>query len=126
MIEAVIVLPVVLMVLFAIVEFSIVFSRWQTLTNAAREGARTAIVYRSTCDTTQVENTVRGVSQAYATAGGITLADSDVAITGVCGATNTNSSVTVTSDYQYRVIRNMAAGLNSTITITGSSVMRNE
>jgi Flp pilus assembly protein TadG len=124
MIEAVIVLPVVLMLIFAVAEFSIVFSRWQSLTNAAREGARTSIVYRTDCDPALVDPIVRQVVKDYALSAGITLVDADIAVVGAC--VDPNSSVTVDSDYQYLVLSNLAPGLASTITITGTSVMRNE
>ena len=39
-VEATIVLPLMLMLIFGIVEFGISFTRWNSLTNAVREGAR--------------------------------------------------------------------------------------
>jgi hypothetical protein len=58
-VETVIVLPLLLMLLYGIIEMSLVLSRWQAVSNAAREGARTAIVFRSTCDVATVEAAVR-------------------------------------------------------------------
>jgi hypothetical protein len=46
MLEMVIVAPVLLLLLFAIAEFGIAFAQWQTLSNAAREGARVGVVFR--------------------------------------------------------------------------------
>ena len=42
MIELAIVLPILLLVLAAIIDFGLLFQRWESLTNAAREGARIA------------------------------------------------------------------------------------
>jgi hypothetical protein len=126
MIETVIVLPIVLMLLFAVAEFSLVFARWQTVTNAAREGARTAILFRTGCDPATVEDEVRARVRNYTSPAGIVLADADITISGVCGASSTNSSVTVTAPYTFRVLDGMAPSLSPTIDTVGSSVMRNE
>ena len=42
LIELAIVLPILLLVLAAIIDFGFLFQRWEALTNAAREGARVA------------------------------------------------------------------------------------
>jgi len=125
-VETVIVLPLLLMLLFGIAEFSLVLSRWQAVTNAAREGARTAIVFRSSCVVADVEAAVRQRVKDYATPLGITLNDSQIQISGVCGTSNTNSTVRVTSPYQFRVLGSFAPSLSPTVNTTGTSVMRNE
>jgi hypothetical protein len=66
MLEFVFILPVLLLVLFSIVEFGLLFGRWQTLTNAAREGARTAVVFRKDCDATALQTEVRTIVKDYA------------------------------------------------------------
>ena len=48
-VEATIVLPLMLMLTFGIAEFGISFTRWNSLTNAVREGARTGVVFRTPC-----------------------------------------------------------------------------
>lgn len=125
-VETVIVLPILLMLLFAVAEFSLVFARWQALSNAAREGARTAVVFRSDCNVATVEAEVRQRVTDYATSAGITLNSGDIDVQGVCGTPATNSRVTVTAPYQFRVLRGFAKSLSPTITITGTSEMRNE
>ena len=54
-IEATIVLPLIILLVFATAEFGISFTRWNSLTNAVREGARTGVVFRSPCDAGPVE-----------------------------------------------------------------------
>ena len=78
MVEMVIVLPLLLMILFGIMEFGVVFGRWQTVTNAAREGARTAVMFRTDCDATAVSTEVKDVVKSYAAGIGITLVDTDI------------------------------------------------
>src|SRR6476620_6996409 len=50
MVEFTLVLPVLLVVLFGIIQFGIVFSNYVALTDAVRAGARTAAVSRSAID----------------------------------------------------------------------------
>ena len=47
MVEMVFVLPVLLMVLFAIAQFGLMFNRWLTLSNAVREGVRAGVTWES-------------------------------------------------------------------------------
>jgi Flp pilus assembly protein TadG len=126
MVEFVIILPILLMLVFAIVEFGVLFGRWQTLSNAAREGARTAVVFRTNCDATAVEAEVRQRVKDYASPLGITLADGDIDVSGVCGASNTSSTVSVTLPYTFRVLPGFASSVSPTIDLVGNSVMRNE
>lgn len=126
MIETIIVLPILLMMLFAVTEFSVVFSRWQTISNAAREGARTAVVFRAPCVAAEVEADVRARVRAYASSAGITVTDDQIQITGVCGDSNSNSSVQVNAPYRFRVVGSFAPSLSPTIDTVGTSVMRNE
>lgn len=126
MVEMVIILPVLLMLLFAIAEFGLVLTKWQTLTNAAREGARDAIVYRTGCDAATVESEVRTKVKNYAAAGGVTLTDADIAVSGACGAANTDTSVSVDHDYTFMVLPGFASSINPTLTLSSSATMRNE
>ena len=126
MVEMVIILPVLLMLLFAIAEFGVVFARWQTLTNAAREGAREAIVFRSPCDATTVENEVTTTVLNYAAAAGITLVATDVSVTGACGPVNTDTAVDVSHTYTFQVVPGFAASLNPSVDLSTSATMRNE
>lgn len=125
-IEMVFVLPFLLLLLFAVAEFSIVFGRWQTVTNAAREGARTAVVYRAPCDVATVTAAVRDRVRKYAAPAGLIISDAQITVSGVCGDPTTNSSVEVTVPYQFKVLMNLAPSVNSTFNTVGTSVMRNE
>jgi len=126
MVEFVIILPVLLMLVFAIIEFGVLFGHWQTLSNAAREGARTAVVFRSGCNASAVEAEVRQRVKDYAAPLGIVLADGDIAVSGVCGDSTTSSTVTATLPYEFKVLPGFAASVSPTIDLVGNSVMRNE
>lgn len=126
MVELVIILPILLMLLFGIVEFGVLFGRWQTLSNAAREGARTAVVFRSDCVAATVDAEVRQRVKDYAAPLGIVLTDGDISVSGTCGASTTNSTVTVTLPFEFEVLPGFATSVNPTIDLVGNSVMRNE
>lgn len=126
MVELVIVLPVLLLLLFGIVEFSILFSRLQTVSNAAREGARDAIVFRPNCDAATVQGEVLNTVQNYAASGGVTIDPSMINTTGVCSGSGNNTTVQVVSTYSFQVVGGFAPGLAPSIDVTGRSVMRNE
>lgn len=120
------VLPLLLSLLFGIAEFSVMFSRWHAVTNAAREGARTAIVFRAPCDEATVMDEVRVRVRSYIAPLGITVTDAQIVIEGVCGTPETNTRVQVTVPYQFQVLSNLMPSLSPTINTVGDSVMRNE
>jgi len=126
MVEFVIILPILMMLVFAIIEFGVLFGRWQTLSNAAREGARTAVVFRANCVAATVEAEVRQRVKDYAAPLGITLTDGDISVAGVCGASNTSSTVSVTLPYTFNVLPGFASSVSPTVDLVGNSVMRNE
>ncbi len=126
LIEGAIISPLLFLITFSIMEFGVLFGRWQTVTNAAREGARTAVVFRTDCDVDAVRTEVKNVVKGYADGIGITLADTDITVDGVCGAKNTSSSVNVSLPYIFTILPGFAASVNPTIDLVGNSVMRNE
>jgi len=134
MVEMVFLLPVICLLIFAIAEFSIAFGQWATVNNAAREGARYAILYRNPCDTTTVQGEVTNIVNQYASAmGGI--ADGDVTVTfgasDVCGAAGTPATVNASVPYNFLILPDLSStffggNVRTTINITASSTMRNE
>lgn len=126
MVEMVIILPVLMMMLFAIAEFGLAFTKWQTLTNAAREGARDAVMFRTGCDAGTVVSEVQATVINYAAAGGVTVTPGDITVSGACGAVNTDTSVSVGHDYTFRVLPGFASSINPTVNLSASATMRNE
>jgi Flp pilus assembly protein TadG len=126
MVEMVFILPILCVLIFAIAEFGIAFGRWQTINNAAREGARRAIVYRQPCDATAVNTEVSDHVEAYAALIGMTAADLTITPINVCGAAGTDALVTVTTNYSFAILPGFASGLGSSIVLMGRAVMRNE
>jgi Flp pilus assembly protein TadG len=64
-VEFAVILPVLLMILFAILQFGIVFNNYIQVTAAAREGARKAAVSRS-LGTSSAENAATAAAKAAA------------------------------------------------------------
>lgn len=122
--ELLFVLPLLFMILFGIIEFGLVLGRWQTVTNAAREGAREAIVYRQDCTTANVQTDVNTRVAAYLASSGIT-ADS-ITLAGACTGSGNNAIVTVAYSHPFKTVQNFAPSIGADIDLTGSSTMRNE
>jgi Flp pilus assembly protein TadG len=126
MVEMVIVLPVLLVLLFATIEFGIVLMRWQTLSNAAREGARTAVLFRTPCNAGTVQSEAETQVVTYASNANIPITAADVNVVGQCAGPGTDTTVTVTHTYTFQVLGGLLTGFGPSITLTGNSVMRNE
>lgn len=130
LLETAITLPLVLLVCVSIFEFGRAYQTWQVLTNAAREGARVAILPEST--DAQVTSAVK----AYMQGGQLpssALASISVERTVPFAATNTASRVTVSYPFKFTVlnpvIRLVKSGSSTgqgTTTMVSVAMMRNE
>lgn len=125
-IEMVIVLPLLLVVLFGIVEFGFLFQRYVFLTNAAAEGARVASLPGYT------EGDVQARVAAYAAASNITGVTATSVASPIAGPGGPwpGSQVTVTYVYAYQFIRPLAAlvggTMNPSVTLTSRSTVRHQ
>ena len=125
-VEMAIVLPLLLMLIFAIGEFGMMYTQWQSLTNAAREGARVGVVWRGTaCDSTVVTTDIQNAVDQYMVNTGIDTGTITTNINGVCGAAGTMLTVTARVPYAFAAMPGLA-GLQSSINLGASSTMRNE
>ncbi len=79
-VEMAVVTPLLLTLLFGVIEFGNSFMFRQILTNAAREGARTSAI-QATADNSAIRTAVRDAMSAV---GGITIPDSAIDITHWC------------------------------------------
>jgi Flp pilus assembly protein TadG len=107
-VEFAFVLPIFLLVLFAIVDFSMAFHAWITVTNSAREGARLGAVRAPATD---IEQRVRD------TADTLDQADLTVSVTNAEGYPG--ESVVVDVSYGYSLITPVADILTM---ISGGSI----
>ena len=128
LIETAITIPLVLLVSVSIFEFGRAYQTWQILTNAAREGARIAVLEGPT--DAQITTTVRN----YLTAGRISNASSAsvTVVRNVPFGSTTASRVTVNYPFQFIVLNPVAklvrkgSTVGTPLTMQSSALMRNE
>jgi Flp pilus assembly protein TadG len=123
MVEMIFVLPLLILLVFAIAEFGLMFSRWLTLSNAVREGARAGVAWRGpSCVKTTVEDDVQKTAGAYARSGGVPLANTDFTVQGACAGGGTD--LIVSASYTFKL--NIPYGSLASVPIAYKSTMRNE
>ena len=132
MLETALVMPLVLLVCVGIFEFGRAYQTWQVLTNAAREGARVAVLPGAN------NGTITERVRIYMASGQLAKADSaTVAVTPVTldlggGATAAASSVTVNYPFQFMVLQPIAqlvvkgSKAGAPLTMAATAVMRVE
>jgi Flp pilus assembly protein TadG len=130
--ETAMTLPLLLLVSVGIFEFGRAYQTWQVLTNAAREGARIAVLPNAGAGTPEAR--VRqymqlGQLQDYATAG-VAVTPGSVDLGG--GKSAPTSIVTVTYPFNFVVLQPVArllvrgSNLGAAVTLTSRAEMRNE
>jgi Flp pilus assembly protein TadG len=130
LLEAAVTIPLILFISVAIFEFGRAYQTWQVLTNAAREGARVAVINGTTDD--QVRSAVR----TYMTAGRLpnaATAPIDLNRNTPLGD-RSGSSVTISYPFDFivlnpvvrMVVRDSTARLGTPLTMSAFAIMRNE
>lgn len=128
LIEAAITIPMLLLISVGIFEFGRAYQTWQVLTNAAREGARIAVITGITDE--QVQERVRD----YMISGGLPDATVDDVVVERSVPLGTDSASRITINYPFEfmvlnpVVRLVTPDSNTGAPITMHSValMRNE
>jgi len=124
-VEMTIVLPLLLLLVFAIGEFGIAYTQWVSLTNATREGARVGVVFRNPCDSGTVNSEIIATVADFADSSGLDPATITTSPVGACLGTGTQLTVTTAAPYNYLRISALA-GLAPTSWLRARTVMRNE
>jgi Flp pilus assembly protein TadG len=128
-VEFALVLPILMLVVAGIFDMGFLFNNYQTLTNAAREGARVAVV--PGWAQTDVEDRVK----QYLQADGMNPDAAQIDVTGVQinvgGAPISAVKVVVSYPYNYMVLGPIAGvlqggGTFDVVTLTAASTMRTE
>jgi len=131
LIEFALVFPVLLMVVLGIVDFGFLFQRMEVVTNAAREGARIAVLpgYATADVQARVTNYVQ-TGGVPVTGTNPVVSVTDVSIpTGVGGPNLTGKRVQVTYTHSYVFIGPIAGwfgGSFTTVPVQAVSIMRDE
>jgi Flp pilus assembly protein TadG len=120
-------LPLLLLLIVGIFDFGFLFQKYQVLTNAAREGARMAVL------TGYLPGDVQNRVTAYLAAGGAVGTPTTTVANGIIapgsGAPFTTKRVTVTLPHTFTYlgpIATMFGGSFGTVTLTATSEMRTE
>ena len=136
LIEFALVFPLLLLVLLGIVDFGILFQRYEVLTNATREGARIAILPG------YVEADVQGRVCQYLTSGGVpttgcpaaptnptvTMVEWDIPVTGKPAVKGRKVTVAYAHNFMFigPIIRILGGTWTNAKTITTEAIMRKE
>src|SRR5437764_10178857 len=130
LLEAAITVPMILMICIGIFEFGRAYQTWQVLTNAAREGARLAVIQGST------DADVRTRVNSYLTGGGLTaVGDDKIVLNRAQALSGTDTASVIQINYPFSfmylnpVVRLVTPGSSTgqdPITMTSSAIMRNE
>jgi Flp pilus assembly protein TadG len=120
-VEFAILLPVLMLILFGIVEFGMIMYSREVITNASREGARAGIVQATAKPTA---GAIQTVVTNYLTGTGINPSAVTINIAGA-GLTAPNTLM-VTVTYPYNFFAPGILGLGNSINLTGQTVMRHE
>ena len=124
MVEAAITMLLLFVFIFAIFEAGRLIQVQQTLTDAARAGARRSVAPLTRTDVLAAPANVRAVVQSFLEAASVHVPINDIVVdqaVPIAGMTYTR----VTVPYQYRVMTLLMFG-SLNITLTGQSLMRNE
>jgi Flp pilus assembly protein TadG len=133
LLEFALVFPLLLMVVLGIVDFGFLFQRMEVVTNAAREGARIAVLpgYATADVTARVNNYVQtgGVPTTTSPANPVIQVTNVSIPTGAGGPNLTGKRVQVTSTHSYIFIGPIAGwfgGSFTTVPVSAVSIMRDE
>lgn len=133
LLETAIALPLVLLVSVGIFEFGRAFQTWQVITNAAREGARVAVLPNPAAGSVEARVTAYLTSGQLPNPASATINVNRNAVINIGGANATASVVTVQYPFNFVVLNPVARLVVGTstlgaapITMTTSAEMRNE
>jgi Flp pilus assembly protein TadG len=118
------VLPILILILFGIIEFGFLLYDVAVVTNASREGARYGIVM---ADPKHSSDQIEGVVNAYL-GGRLIRATATPRVAGAQGPSGSNLTVSVDLAYDFLVLPNFVAGLgeDGLLKLTTTSVMKME
>lgn len=118
LVETALVLPILLMLLFGIVDFGRIFHAYLTLDHVGREAARMASVQQYD------ESTIK--TKAVSSAVGLNITPAHIVINYEDGTPSSGKGVTVTLKYEIGFITPIVNTFASPLTLTDATVMRVE
>jgi len=130
-VEFALILPLLVVLLFGIVEFGLLMYNTQVITNASREGARAGIVFSPRPNTTAIENVVKAYANSRLVTFGTQKEPSTTLPNGSCSAFGDDLIVNVSYPYRFLVFQRLVGLLGSgtmtdSITLSAQTVMKCE
>ena len=127
-VEFAILLPVFVLLIFGVVEFSLALYDKAMLTNASREGARAGIVFRepSCLSYGEIKNVVISYLGTHLITFGNAAEPTVTVEPTTCPDPGGSKKVTVSYNYEFLVLPNFINSLIGGITLTGETIMRME
>ena len=126
-VEFAIVFPLLILLMFGIIEFSVILYDKAMITNASREGARAGIITRSPGRLTDAE--IQAVVQYYCGLYLVSFKSGAAPVTTVARTGSTfgsDLSVTVTYTYSFLALPQFVTGLVGPMNLTARTVMKME
>ena len=130
--ETAMTLPLLLLVTVGIFEFGRAYQTWQVMTNAAREGARIAVLPNYVAGSAEARAKQYLASGQLPNAASATVTVDPTVTVNIGATTATTSVVTVNYPFQFMVLQPIArlvvkgATVGGPITLSASAQMRNE
>jgi Flp pilus assembly protein TadG len=126
-VEFALVLPLLMILVFGIVDFSIGLYDKAVVTNASREGARAGIIMKTPRLTSEeIQDVVWNYCTGHMiTFGATAFQKSDIVVVGAQGASGADLEVTVTYPFEFVVISTLVPSLG-TPTLQAKTVMKME
>lgn len=115
LVEVALVLPVLVLLLFGIIDFARVFHVYLTMDHAGREAARAASIGKD--NTTVINTAINGASTIGLTTGHINVST---------GARTSGSNVTITITYPINFLTPVIGDIVGNLTLTDTTTMRVE
>ena len=126
-VEFALVLPVLLLILFGIIEFGLVMFDQAVITNASREGARAGIVLKTPkATTTDIQTVALNYCQSHLISLGNTSSPTVSVPSGQGGSFGTPLTVTVTYKFTGLALGSWIVPFSKLLTLTATTVMNNE
>ncbi|MBN2373061.1 pilus assembly protein [bacterium] len=125
-VEFAIILPLMVILVFGIIEFGLILYNQQVITNASREGARAGIVSQSP---RLDDASIRNIVNQYALNRLITFGASNTPVTTITRTGfnfQDDLTVTVTYNYGFLVVPNFITSLPNSLNLTARTVMKYE
>lgn len=129
-VEFAIILPILIMLLFGIIEFGILLYDKAMITNASREGARAGIVFVSDETVAEFNQKIFDAVDKYCSGHLITFSEDSTTHNIIAQTTKPGSgddlTVIVTYQYDYLVLPNFVTGIVGNINLAAETTMRME